>query len=70
MASLFNALKLASKKVLFISDAGFEKAILSLRNIPRTKSIRLENINILDVLSYGTIMIGKGSVEKLVKQLS
>jgi len=70
MFSFFKTLKLASKKVLFISDAGFEKAILSLRNLPRTKSIRLENINILDMLSYGTVMVGRGSVEKLIKQLS
>jgi ribosomal protein L4 len=62
-------LKLESKKVLFLSDAGLEKTILSLRNIQKTKSIRVENINILDLMSYGRVMVNKDSIEKLTKQL-
>ncbi|MBI1961185.1 MAG: 50S ribosomal protein L4 [Parcubacteria group bacterium] len=70
ITSFLKALKLASKKVLFISDEGLEHAILSVRNLPKVKAIRLENVNILDLLSFGTVMIGRDSVEKLTKQLS
>ncbi|OJI07590.1 50S ribosomal protein L4 [bacterium CG10_46_32] len=68
--SFFKALKLASKKVLFISDEGLEYAILSVRNLTKVKAIRLENANILDLLTFGTILIGRDSLEKLTKQLS
>jgi large subunit ribosomal protein L4 len=70
MSSFFTKMKLLSKKVLFISDEGMEHAILSLRNMQKTKSIRLENINILDLMSFGTILISKDSIEKLTEQLS
>ncbi|MDP3995120.1 MAG: 50S ribosomal protein L4 [bacterium] len=70
LALFLKALKLESRKVLFFSDEGMEHAILSLRNMPRAKTIRLENINILDLLSHGTIVVGKDSVEKLTMQLS
>lgn len=68
--SLLKALKLESKKVLFISDEGLEHAILSARNLPNVRAIRLENVNILDVLAFGTVMVGRGTVEKLERQLS
>ncbi len=70
LSALLAALKLTSKKVLFLADAGLENAVLSLRNLPRTKSARPENINILDLLSHGTIMTSKGAVNKLIVQLS
>lgn len=70
LAALLASLKLASKKVLFISDESLENAILSLRNVPRTKSMSLGSINILDLLSYGTIMMNKDSIAKLVARLS
>jgi len=69
MVEFLKKLKLDSKKALFISDKDLEKAILSLRNLSKTKSIRLENINILDLLSCDSIMIGKDSIERLSKQL-
>lgn len=65
----FKKLKIASKKILFLSDKGMDIVIKSLRNIPNTKSIRLENINILDVMSFKTIIISKDSVQKLSKQM-
>ncbi|MAG28719.1 50S ribosomal protein L4 [bacterium] len=70
ISSFLSKMKLVSKKVLFLSDEGLEHAILSLRNIQRTKSIRLENINIIDLMSFGTIIISRDSVEKLTEQLS
>jgi len=69
MVEFLKKLKIDSKKALFISDKDLEKAILSLRNLSKTKSIRLENINILDLLSCDSIMIGKDSIERLSKQL-
>jgi large subunit ribosomal protein L4 len=69
MFDFFKKLKMSGKKVLLLSDEGMEHAILSLRNIPRTKSIRLENINVIDLMSYGRVLISKGSVAKLTVQL-
>ncbi|MBU2575503.1 50S ribosomal protein L4 [Patescibacteria group bacterium] len=70
MAEFLKKLKIASRKVLFISDKGLEKTILSLRNLSKTKSIRLENINILDLMGSSVIIIAKDSIKKLEKQMS
>lgn len=69
MSEFLKKMKVLSKKVLFISDKDLEKAILSLRNLPKTKSIRLENINILDLMGTSAIVINKDSVKKLEKQM-
>lgn len=70
MHGFFKKLEMESKKVLFLSDRNSDLAVKSLRNIPKTKSIRIENINILDMLSYGRVMTSKKAVEELSKQLS
>ncbi|OIO48171.1 MAG: 50S ribosomal protein L4 [Parcubacteria group bacterium CG_4_9_14_0_2_um_filter_41_8] len=70
MHNFLKTLKVLSKKVLFLSDEKLEKTILSLRNMPKTNSTRLENINILDLMGYSVVMIGKDSIKKLEKQLS
>ena len=70
ISQFLQKMKILSKKVLFVSDKNLEKAILSLRNLPKTKSTRLENINILDLMGASAIIISKDSVDKLTKQMS
>jgi len=69
LSKFFKTVKIEDKKILLLSDNGLEFAIISLRNLDKTKSIRLENINILDLMSYTNIIIGKDSIEKLTLQL-
>jgi len=69
-AEFLKALKLGAKKVLFLSDAGAENIIRSFANLPKTKSTRIGNLNILDLLSYSAVIVNKNSIEKLTKQLS
>ena len=70
MHEFLKKMKIASKKVLFLSDKGLEKAILSFRNLARAKSIRIENMNILDLMAHSNILINKGSIQRLTKQMS
>lgn len=63
-------LNLDKKKVLFLSDKEMANAILSVNNLPKVSALRLENLNLLDLMKYEHVLIGKESVPKLVKQIS
>ncbi|OGY92344.1 MAG: 50S ribosomal protein L4 [Candidatus Komeilibacteria bacterium RIFCSPLOWO2_02_FULL_48_11] len=70
MIFFFSQLGLSSKKVLFLSDKGLENAILSVGNLRKITALRLENLNVLDLLSHHSVLLARSSVEKLTKQLS
>jgi len=70
ITSFISKMGLSGKKVLFLSDTGLENAILSAANLPKVKAVRLENLNILDLMIAASVLIGKDSVDKLTKQLS
>jgi len=69
MVALFSKLKLAGKKVLFLTIAGQEHAVLSVRNIPEVSSLRVDNINILDILGRKAVIINKDALQQLTSQL-
>ncbi|MDP1709986.1 MAG: 50S ribosomal protein L4 [Candidatus Komeilibacteria bacterium] len=70
ITNFLKKLNLDQKKVLFLSDKEMANAILSVGNLPKVAAIRLENLNLLDLMKYEHILIGKESVPKLVKQIS
>ena len=69
MVKFLKTVKADKTKVLLLSDNGLEFAIISLRNLDKAKAIRLENINILDLMTYPNLMIAKDSIEKLTLQV-
>lgn len=69
-ASLLKKLKLADKKVLFLTDKGMANAILSVRNMPKISAVRLENLNLLELMKHENILIAKDTVAKLAKQIA
>ena len=62
--------KPAKRSFLFIIDDKDEKVKRSGRNLEGVKVINVENINIVDLLKYRTLVITKKAVEKLTKQYS
>ncbi|MBI4122604.1 MAG: 50S ribosomal protein L4 [Parcubacteria group bacterium] len=70
LKELIAALSLAGKKrLLMFTDSRMENTIRSARNIPTLRPLRLENMNIVDVLKHETVLIDKDSIPALTKQL-
>jgi len=67
---IFDALQLTGKKVLFLSNKEEAPAAVSVRNIQKVDPVFVGNINVLEVLGHGSIMISKKTLEVLTKQLS
>ena len=63
-------LGLSAKKVLFLTDKNMANAILSVRNMPKINAVRLENLNLLELMKHDNILIAKDTVAKLAKQIA
>ena len=61
--AMLNALKL--KKAFVLLDQKDEKTILSARNIEDVKTAQVNEINVYDVMKYGTVLATKAALEKL-----
>jgi large subunit ribosomal protein L4 len=53
------------RSILFINDANDQKVTNSARNLVGVKIINLDNINVVDLLSYKNIIISDKAVDKL-----
>ena len=60
-------LKKTKRSVLFVDNKKDEKLKYSAKNLKGIKTINLENINILDLLSYRNLVLTKKTAEKLQK---
>jgi large subunit ribosomal protein L4 len=69
LVSLLNTLDLAGKSVLIVSDGENEKLELSAQNIPDVNVLRVEGINVMDVLRHEKIVIMKTAVELIEHRL-
>lgn len=63
-------LDLAHKKVLFLTGSMASNLSRSLRNLPKVKPLRINNINVLELLAYANILMAKSLLPELEKQLS
>lgn len=61
--AMLDALKL--KKAFVLLDQKDEKTILSARNIEDVKTAQVNEINVYDVMKYGTVLATKAALEKL-----
>lgn len=61
--AMLDALKL--KKAFVLLDQNDEKTILSARNIEDVKTAQVNEINVHDVMKYGTVLATKAALEKL-----
>lgn len=61
--AMLDALKL--KKAFVLLDQNDEKTILSARNIEDVKTGQVNEINVYDVMKYGTVLATKAALEKL-----
>ncbi len=57
----------AKRSVLMVNDRADDQAKYSSRNLPGLELIRLENINILNLLRYRDLFLTKSCIEKLTK---
>lgn len=73
-SSFLKTLLLDNKKVLFVSESEgiypkYENLAKSLRNLPKTKFINMQNINGYEILNAQNIFILDGAVEQFKKTL-
>lgn len=61
--AMLDALKL--KKAFVLLDQNDEKTIFSARNIEDVKTAQVNEINVYDVMKYGTVLATKAALEKL-----
>ena len=61
--ALTKNLKVDGKKLLFVLAAKNENLLLSMRNVPKTSSMRAADINAYAVLNSETLLLSEASVE-------
>ncbi len=69
MANFFKKMELKDKRVMLLVDGNGANAARSVRNLPLAEAVRLENINLLNVLAAGTVVISQEAVKAFNKQL-
>jgi len=57
-------------KLLIVDSFKDESSSRAIRNLPKTKWLKNENLNILDLINYEGLMISEKSIEKLTKNLN
>mgnify|MGYP005813044653 CR=1 FL=1 len=57
-------------KLLIVDSFQNEETAKALNNLPKTKWLKIENLNILDLINYESLMISQKSIEKLTKNLN
>jgi large subunit ribosomal protein L4 len=67
MAEIADALNI--KKALFITDSKNEKMELSARNIPGIKVMRVEGLNVRDILKHDKLVLLEPSIKKIEGRL-
>jgi large subunit ribosomal protein L4 len=65
---LLNTLKV-NGSALFVTNKADEKAEKSIRNLPEVKLIMVNNINVVDLLKYDTLIFTQAALEKIQMQL-
>lgn len=63
MAALLAALGISGSTLVVMRDAAPEAA-RAVRNLPRTKAVRADLLNVLDLLRYGTLVITPDAVQR------
>ena len=58
------------KSVLFVNVKEDEKLNLSARNVKNTKIIRVEGLNVYDILKYNNLVLLESSLESIKKRLN
>lgn len=74
LASFLKTLQISEKKVLFIAESEdmypkYENLAKSLRNLPKTKFLNMQNINGFEILNANNIFLLDGALEQLKKTL-
>ncbi len=64
---VINALNV--KNVLIVIDKRNEKLELSARNVPGTKVLRVEGVNVYDILKYNKLILLEHSIKSIEKRL-
>lgn len=54
-----------SESVLVVSEAANEKLELSARNLPEVKTVRVNTLNVYDLLKYDALLASKAAIEKI-----
>jgi len=70
VAEILAALDLASESVLIVIAETDEKLEVSARNLPRVGVIRVEGLNVYDVLRHTRLVLTRAAVEALDSRLS
>ncbi len=66
-AQALDKLSLADKKVLVVLDKDDDSKVLkSARNLPKVQVIKLENLNILDILANEYLLVSEQALNKLI----
>ncbi|MCA9773418.1 MAG: 50S ribosomal protein L4 [Myxococcales bacterium] len=60
---------LGLQNVLVVIPAAAEKLELSARNVPRTKVLRVEGLNVYDVLRYDHLVVTKDTVSRIAERV-
>jgi large subunit ribosomal protein L4 len=61
---------LDKNNVLLVTDAADEKLILSSRNLPDVKVIKVEGLNVYDILKYKDVILLEPAVKAIEGRLS
>ncbi|OGL64718.1 MAG: 50S ribosomal protein L4 [Candidatus Tectomicrobia bacterium RIFCSPLOWO2_12_FULL_69_37] len=60
----------AQGKTLMVTEADRPNFLLSVRNIPDAKPIRVEGLNVYDIMWHETIVCTKGAIEAIAERLA
>jgi len=67
---ILKALQLEGNKVVMVLPEGNQNIWLSGRNIPKTDVVRAADLNTIDILNAGHLLILEGALDKLNEQLA
>lgn len=59
-----------NKRVLFVADIIDENIVLAARNIPKVKFVDYKNLNIIDIINAGHVILEQTAIEKIEEVLS
>lgn len=63
--ALLEGLQLSGKKTLLVTSEKNDHVYLSARNLPKTKVVFVDLLNVFDILHADTLILCEGAVEKL-----
>ena len=58
----------ADGKTLMVSDAEQENFLTALKNIPKAKPLRVEGLNVYDIMWHENILCKKGALEAIARR--